>query len=442
MSSLALDFDASAVSTYSADVTLPALRFMRGGREWYVVTPTLTMALDLLPEPNPNYKFPNNRLLNPAHARQWGTYWEKNPKEWGCPAGLVSTAESLKAGFTESGSANGTSVGVLSLPRDFGHRSEILDMQHRIYGWHLKRREISDRALKLRSLILEARESGQTASLATLEAELARLGSTLKRFDHECITVEIAVMSNAQHRDLFSKIASKALPINATQIADFDESQAINRIARSVQTHPLLDGRIDWNKRTATDTKATPNFNLMSGATLADIVRPFALGHIVGRINDARNSLIGSNESAVVNHVNQFLNALSEAFPEFALADDGEPVQHAAQIRATSLLGSTSVLRVLATAYYRLTRNSDEQYRPIQRQMTHEDVVSFFKQLAPHMSNQIDENSPWLRTGVFPTPPEDGFVTAPGARAQELKRFAELVEHWALGRDLDLSPLV
>ena len=435
-----LNLDGAGFTNYAANVDLPAFRFYRGGRPIYTVTPTLEMAMDLLPKPDPHKKFPNNRLLNETHARAWGTYWEKNEKTWGCPAGLISTPIALVSRFKTTTTINGMAVGVLSLPRDFAQKSEILDMQHRIYGWHEKRREISERTLKVSNLLAEAKTYDE-AAVPALEAQLNALEHTSARFAQECLTVEIAAeVSDKQHRDLFSNIASKALAINATQIVNFDESQAINRIARSVQSHPLLDGRVDWDKRNATDTKKTPNHNLVSGANLADLVRPFALGHTTGRVGEGRNAALATKEQSVTSHVSNFLSAIMSAFPEFAVdSSDGSPVVAASEVRAFSLLGTPTMLRALAFAYYRLTRTADERDRPVAPDMSHGEVVDYFKSLSPYMSLPINAGSPWLKTGVFPDP-EQGEVRAPGSRAQEIKALATYVTNWARGEDLDKGP--
>jgi hypothetical protein len=94
------------------------------------------------------------------------------------------------------------------------------------------------------------------------------------------------------------------------------------------------------------------------------------------------------------------------AFPELAMSDeDGSPLVTAPEVRATSLLGSSTVLRALATAYYRLTRKKDERDRPVTPEMTHDEVK------------------------------------APGARSQEIKLLADLMTAWALDEQLEKGPL-
>lgn len=429
-----LGFDGVGFSEYAKDVKLPAFRITRGGQPIYTVCPTIEMVLDLLPTPDPKKKFPNNRLLHVPHAVSWGKYWEKNPKSWGCPAGLVSTPTSLETRFEKSASTNGMQIGVLSLPHDFAQRSEILDMQHRIYGWYDKRRDLGERIIASQKSLEVAKKEGNSALVKEYEKRIHELELTRARFGQECITVEICELSQEQHRDLFANIASQALSINKAQIADFDESQAINRIARAVQAHPLIKGRVNWDKVKVSDTKAKPSADVLSGANLVDIVRPFAIGALTGNVPEGKNEQLKTKEKSIGGHVDRFLTALTEGFPEYALDEaDNSLKVHPADARATSLLGSSTVLRSLAMAYYKLTRSTNEKGQNISPELTHEEAVAYFQELAPHMSVPLSPDSPWFETGVFPEPKAGKDVRAPGARAQELKSLADQLTDWGRG---------
>ena len=52
------------------------------------------------------------------------------------------------------------------------------------------------------------------------------------------------------------------------------------------------------------------------------------------------------------------------------------------------------MLRALATAYYRLTRTVDERDKPVTPEMDHEEVVAYFKELAPFMARAHQEGQP------------------------------------------------
>ncbi len=180
--------------------------------------------------------------------KDFGDYWEKNPEAWGCPAGLLSIREDFPPeDFAFGAKGNGVKIGLLGVPRDLADVSEILDMQHRIYGWHLKRADLSERLRKAQDRLNDARKLKDPVLIGPAEATVKSLKATMSRLHSETITVEIMVLSEDEHRTLFAKIADQALAINKSQIADYDATQVINRVARTLsENHPLLNGRVDW----------------------------------------------------------------------------------------------------------------------------------------------------------------------------------------------------
>lgn len=418
---------------YENKVPLHAFKGMRGNRIVYTIRPTIGIALDLMPKPDPNVPFPNNRPLVVPHSKEWGDYWEKNPSAWGCPAGLVSVREDFpQLDFLVGGTGNGYTVGMLKLPRDMANISEILDMQHRIYGWHLKRAELSERLRKGQDELMQVRSLDDPLLLAPAEAKVRRLKETLARLHQETITVEIMVMTEDEHRTLFAKIADKALAINKSQIADYDSTQVINRVARALSdNHPLLTGRVDWVRTNVSDTVRKSNPNLVSGETLVNLVRPFATGNIVGRVTEARNVELEAEESKLYSSLSEFLDVLPAAFELLGgvLADTTRP----SEVRTQSLLGSRTMLRVLATAYHRLTtgRVGRKAVKPV---MSRDEVLAYLKTLAPHMALPLDRNSIWFTTGAFPSMPEDedaDLPRAPLSRQQDLKALTDAIVLWA-----------
>jgi hypothetical protein len=84
-------------------------------------------------------------------------------------------------------------------------------------------------------------------------------------------------------------------------------------------------------------------------------------------------------------------------------------------VRKTSLLGSATMLRVLAGVYYDLSKD-----------MSDDEIQEFFEKLNPFMSAPIKDGSPWLETGVFSVG-----ATAPKARRQDMKTLTETIAKWA-----------
>lgn len=335
----------------------------------------------------------------------------------------------------QSGIGNAMVVGQLGIPRQFALQSEILDMQHRLYGWHLKRQEISERHRRAVDDRNAAKRIGDPLLEKRHAATVAKLKGQLDRFDTEVLTIEIMVLSEGEHRQLFAKIADEALSISAAQIADYDTSQTINRVAHALSmSHPLLVDRVDWVKSNVTDTVRVNNKNLISGDTLANIVRPFATGTIVGRITPARNEELSRDEASLVTRVSTFLDVLAAGFDD--LGQVMAAVKTPADLRETSLLGSRTTLRVLAAAYSSLTATRDAKGHTVAPLMTREQVLAFFKELSPHMELPLE--SWWLDESYFPEPAKPKLgeapkeARAPSSRGQDLKAFAQAVELWAL----------
>lgn len=418
---------------YEDKVPVHAFRGMRGERLVYTVRLTIAMALDLMPKPDPNVPFPNNRPLVVKHSKEFGDYWERNPSGWGCPAGLVSIRQDFpQSDWTHGANGNGMTVVQVRLPRDLPNMSEILDMQHRIFGWHLKRAELSERLRKAQDYLNNARAVEDDRAIAEAESQITYLRHHLDRMKKETITIEIMVLSESEHRNLFAQIADKAMTINASQIADYDSTQQINNLAHTLaDNHPLLAGRVDWVHTSVADTVKRSNPSLIAGATLVNILRPFATGSIVGRITEARNTELEAELPSLYRRVTDFFDVLAAAFEPLGgvLAGTATP----SDVRSESMLGSRTMLRVLAAVYHRLTTDRDGR-RAIKPLMTRDEVLVFFKALAPLMELPLERNSVWFTTGAFPPLPEDDgadLPRAPLSRQQDLKKLVDALVLWA-----------
>lgn len=96
------------------------------------------------------------------------------------------------------------------------------------------------------------------------------------------------------------------------------------------------------------------------------------------------------------------------------------------------MLGSRTILRVLAAVYTRLT-TTREGRRTVPPMKTRPEVLAFFKSLDPLMQLPLPPDSPWFATGAFTVPEEGGRVpTAPLSRQQDLKRLTDEIVRWAM----------
>lgn len=210
---------------------------------------------------------------------------------------------------------------------------------------------------------------------------------------------------------MFFDIADNALGITSSVRARFDSRKVVNRSLEEVMKHALLNGRVDREQ----DRIGHGNPNLMGAKHVAEIIRTLAVG-IEGRIGRRLEDEL--REDALVQQTNEFLDALVAAFPPLdAVIDGGKTPEN---LRKTSLLGSTVMLRVLAGTYAELV----EAYG-----FDEEEVTEFFRKLAPHMDGPVTKDSIWV-TEV----PDDIFTPgalAPRSRRQDLKSLRDALVTWA-----------
>jgi hypothetical protein len=201
-------------------------------------------------------------------------------------------------------------------------------------------------------------------------------------------------------------IAENALGITSAIKVRFDSRKVVNRTLEDVLKHALFQNRVDMEQ----DRIGSNSPYLLGAKHVADIVRTIAVG-IDGRIGRRLESEL--TEGALVEKTNNFADALIEGFPVVDELVRG--TVSAEHVRKTSLLGSTTMLRVLAGVYHELTTDLED-----------DELAEFFSKLAPVMGAPIRDGSPWLETGVFSVG-----ATAPKARRQDLKALTEKIARWA-----------
>jgi hypothetical protein len=135
---------------------------------------------------------------------------------------------------------------------------------------------------------------------------------------------------------------------------------------------------------------------------------------MLGRVSRRQEQEL--DEGTLVQRSNEFFDVLLEAFPLLAQVADGQ--LEPPELRKTSLLGSSTMLRVLAGVYHRL----------IEQGYDDDEITEFFGKLEPHMGAPVTASSPWvaqLRSGVF-----SPGASAPTSRRQDLKNLTDEVAGW------------
>jgi hypothetical protein len=415
---------------YHREDTFIATRKYMGGRPVFHLDMCIAQLTAGVDAPPVGVAQEDNRIVKENRGRLFRDYVNSN-KEWAspslllwCPIGILDF-ETLPQ-INDLVRDPSVVLGVLSVPRNSRQSIKILDGQHRILGFHLWMDQLNKELQTSKLNLSEAMKAGQPKVIELAKDRVAKAEENMERSVKESIGIDILICSSAKEaRQIFADIANNAQGMVKALAIGFDQSKLVNRVTSIVASdfpHPLLDGKVDFNK----DRIAGDSEMLISAKTLADSIRALTVG-ITGRISRVQE--LGDMDEDVTQRTKKYLDCLQKAF-----ADDFAKTPQ--DFRKTSLLSSGTMFRVLAGVWFELTSSTNAQGKSIKPRMSVEDAIKFFKELAPHMQTPIKPGNKWLTTGVFPSPAAGAVVTAPGSRNQELKKLTLEITNWALNPDL------
>lgn len=400
------NLDPTVVTGYAADDKFLATRYTQGNRVVYDFELSLEVIPAILPVPDPNRATPGNRRVKLTHARSFGTY-VREQADWVAPGLLLRAPAIFK--FEVLKELGGVQFGVLSVPRRARGDIKILDGQHRILGIQTALDDIALELEKQRQLQGKARGQGEPEVEAAFKKEIDKLEGQRARFSNERLAVQIHVETDPErYEQMFYDVAENALGITSAVKVRFDSRKVVNRTLDAMLKHALLDSRVDLEQ----DRVSGSNPNLMGAKYVVEIVRTVQVG-IGGRIGKRLESEL--DEGAMVQETNDYFDVLLASFPELQEVVDGSLTPE--DLRKSSLLGSTTMLRVLAGVYHELRKLGRED----------EEIEPFFSKLAAHLTAPVPKGSPWLdiHSPVF----SEG-STAPTARAQDLRMLTDEITGW------------
>lgn len=414
------------LSGYDDRKELLATRYTRAGKSLFVVALPLHLVPSHLPVPDPDRPFEGNRRVSSLHAAKFGEYWRENER-WACPPLLLDTTYPLSESFVPKFSAAGVEFGVVKLPHNSAQELEILDGQHRILGWKIAFDRLIEDLKQARTRLQGSRESQDPAGVSYWEEKLAALQESHARLQREYITLEILEgVTLADHKQFFHDIAVNAKGITKSITVSFDRRNVMNRVALSLaETHPLLVEKVDFEK----DRVTGGNENFISGRNLVDVVKHVVVG-IDGRMTVRREKAF--KETAIERMADKFFELLLDSFKPLNLVKEDE--LHPSDLRDRSLLGSPTVLRILAGVFHELAVDLSDEDNP---RITEEGLQlarNLFDGLAPTMSFPL--NRDWYDTGFFPDPSSK----APSSRSQDLRGLTDLLISWGKSGQLFLKP--
>lgn len=395
-------FDTSGVTGHKDVDRYVTVKTRQGSRVVYTLQLALHDVPRVLPVPDPSRTTPGNRKVSPEHAHKFGIYLRSRP-EWVAPPLLVRDSGSVK--FEESTTLpDGSVLGYLLVPRNSRAVLKIIDGQHRVLG-------IDDAVNELDTKIADVQDDlarGEADAAEKLRAELDELLTLRQRFVDEHIAVQIYVESRPQaYEQMFFDVADNALGINQAVKVRFDSRKVVNRALPEVLKHALLKNRVDMEQDRITGN----NPNLLGAKHVADIIRAVNVG-VTGRVTERREGQL--DESTLIENTETFLGALLNGFGPLGELTDGRLTPP--KLRSRSLLGSITMLRVLAGAFHDLYVLDD---------VSEDEIVDYFATLNPHMGAPVFKNSIWWTTGDF----TEG-TNGPNARTQNLKHLTDEIVRW------------
>jgi hypothetical protein len=401
--------DLETPSGYQTHDTYFATRYQQGGRDIYSIDLSLPQLVQTIPRPDPDQLLDGNRQISMPRARSFGEYLRDNTNAVYPP--LLLQAPSGEFDFDVELEVGGTQFGYLKVPRMSRGVTRILDGQHRSLGSHLCWESLEEDIRQSREQIAMARRAGERDLVTHHERELSRLLATRDRLSSERIALDVVIVDDPDEaRQIFVDIADNAKGITRDLTAMFDQRKAVNRVMQEVIKHELLFNRVDEGKAGRMGKNSS---NLIGAKNVADIVRSLQVG--TGRVGAKLERQYAAEEQRLVAETIRFFDMLVRVFPE--LQDVVEGSIGPADLRKQSLLGSATMLRVLALVHFELTKNIPSPF-------TNEEVEEFYKALAPHMGVPVE--TMWRDTGVFL---EGG--TAPGATQGAIRKLTDTIVNWA-----------
>jgi hypothetical protein len=407
MSDLSTDRRSTAAPTgYATHDMYFASHFYQGGRRNFFLDLSIPQLLATINQPDPLVLIEGNRQITLSHAQGFADYILSRP-DWVCPMILLRapTGEfEFRSTTRADESGAGTDFGILSVPKYARTQINIIDGQHRILGFHLAWTQLEDQIQKARAHLARAKKDQPDVHVLIKSAE-KHLDMLLKRrqtLTEQRVGLQIVITDDPkEYKQIFVDIADNAKGIPKAVSVGFDSHKVVYRAFAAVAEHPLLKDRVNKNSDRA--IKNSPY--LLGAAHVANIIRCIEVGS--GRISRVQE--LELKDADVVKNSLEFFNVITAAFPNLKKVEQG--ILSPEELRQQNLLGSVTMLRVLARVFHDLREEG----------LGLSDILAHFEGLAPLMPLPLQDF--WLTTGVF----QPG-GTAPGSAAGDVNRLTDAIK--------------
>jgi hypothetical protein len=355
----------------------------------YHMAVTLAALPQLVTRPDPSRPIQDNRKVNARHAEDFGMY-VLNRGPWIAPSIIVRAPSGDVEFDSRAEFDDGSAWGILSIPLHVLTEILILDGQHRTLGIFMAIDKTNARIAELVDQVRMAEKNGDDLTAAECQRLLDEQKAAREKLAHEHLSIDLALVSNQDAKQLFADINTNLRGVSKDFTTILDQRGVVNRIAvELIDNHVLLVDRVETGQENRMTTK---NPNLLGAKSVADIARAVLVGN--GRISARRESELEQSQTDAVRRVSTFLDILVDSFDDLGsiVAGDIDPLT----LRETSMLGSATMLRVLAMTYHDLSVGPGTV-------LSRSEVVDFFRSMDGHMYEIpiAAENEFWMSTKAF-----------------------------------------
>ncbi|MFI2490151.1 DNA sulfur modification protein DndB [Promicromonospora kroppenstedtii] len=404
------------VTAYDPHERFFGSRYKQGGRTVYGLDFSVSELVTFLPKPDPDKPLDasdSQRRIYPLHAKQFGEYVETTP-DWVAPALLLRGPSIFEFDRKIAQNTGTTQFGVIGVPKDSRAEIKIVDGQHRTLGFHMAWESLNAKIMTARANLARAKEDAMDAAVVSnLQAKLDGLVHRRTTLASERVSVQIVVTDDPRvARRIFVDINDNAKGITGSVRSRFDDRKVISRALDIVlNNNELLKGRVDLELDRITG--GSPY--LLGAKHVADMLRALTVGN--GRIGKRLEEEL--DEQQIAYEFEAFSNGMVTAFPDLRAVQEGDLAP--ASLRASSLLGSSVILRGFAAAWYELREEEWEI----------DEITEAFANFAAGMQGPVypDPKDTWFATGLFSA--SDNGVYSPNSRAQDFKQLTTTITEWA-----------
>ena len=363
-----------AGTEYQANDKFNAMKCVQGEVVSYTVVLPMEAILHSLKKPDPNEILATNRKVDRKRADDFANrylYERARTGEWICPPLTLRVHPSDVVSITPL-SGEIVRIEVPKLRQWLIH-----DGQHRALGVHYFHEQLTAQIEKFRNQAEMARANGdkqlESQFLRKVEVEKRTLEDVLSR---SSVQLNLIVTTPTIHDQLFADMAINAKGINPDFGIALDHHDPLGNIAKLVlEELPYLPPLISLGQKGRVAKKDDELIGLKS---LTDIVRAVSVGG-AGRIGKNVHQKLLEEERLWAGRTGEFLQACFGTFSGLRGLVEGTTT--ASEVKKSSLTGSATMLRVLASVWHEAVIDPTGPHKTA----TVKEMRDFFGVLDPHM---------------------------------------------------------